>query len=367
MVEIEKHTLFSFLEPETAKGLIKKTSIETLKEGDVIFNENDKAEDIYLILNGAVRVLKKDPSGNDQLLAILKENDYFGEYAVIDGKPRSAGAVVAMAETVFGRLPGDELMRIFKDSDGNAALRMLLHIIRNVRENNETKVQEILRKERSSLVGEMAGMIIHDLKNPTAIISMNVELMKMDGLEKEQEAKCDTILAHIRRMTAMVNEVLDFSKGAPTIVKAEVDIADIFKEIEKLNLAALTKAGIKLVIPSISQKIVVDEGKILRVLQNLIGNATDILKKDEGFITVGCEKKYDTLVITCADNGPGIPEDMQACLFDAFTSKGKSKGTGLGMAITKSIVEAHGGKLSFKTGPDIGTTFLITLPIENTE
>jgi len=364
MVEIEKHTLLSFLEPEMAKGLIKKTRIETLQEGDVVFNENDKADDIYLILNGAVRVLKKDPAGNDQLLVILKENDYFGEYAVIDGQPRSAGAVAAMAETVLGKLPGDELMRIFKESDGNASLRMLLHIIRNVRENNQTKVQEILRKERSSLVGEMAGMIIHDLKNPTAIISMNVELMKMDGLSAENDEKCDTILSHIRRMTSMVNEVLDFSKGAPTVVKEEVDIADIFKEIEKLNRAALDKAGIKLVIPSISQKMVVDENKIIRVLQNLIGNATDILKKDEGVITVGCEKKDDALVITCADNGPGIPEDMQACLFDAFTSKGKSKGTGLGMAITKSIVEAHGGKLSFKTGPDIGTTFLITLPIE---
>jgi len=55
---------------------------------------------------------------------------------------------------------------------------------------------------------------------------------------------------------------------------------------------------------------------------------------------------------------------MQACLFDAFTSKGKSKGTGLGMAITKSIVDAHGGTLTFDTGPDKGTTFLINIPIE---
>jgi len=137
MIEIEKHTLLSFLEPEMAKGLIQKTRIETLNEGDVIFNEEDKADDIYLILSGAVRVLKKDPTGKDQLLAILKENDYFGEYAVIDGQPRSAGAVAAMADTVLGKLPGEELMRIFEESDGNAALRMLLHIIRNVREINE--------------------------------------------------------------------------------------------------------------------------------------------------------------------------------------------------------------------------------------
>ncbi len=365
MVEIEQHTLLNFLEPDMARGLIEKTEVKTYSDGDVIFNENDKADDIYLILNGAVRVVKKDPSGKDQLLAILNENDYFGEYAVIDGQPRSASAVAARAETILGRLPGEEMMRAFKESDQNASLRMLLHIIRNVRENNQAKVTEQLRKERSSLLGDMASNIIHDLKNPSAIISMNVELLKMDGLQKEQDDKCDTILSHIRRITAMLNEILDFSKGAPTVVKAEVDIADIFKEIETLNQAALKKAGIKLVIPSLSQKIIVDESKIIRVLQNLIGNATDILEKDKGVITVGCEKKDDTLVITCADNGPGIPEEMQACLFDAFTSKGKSKGTGLGMAITKSIVEAHGGELSFKTGPDIGTTFLITLPIES--
>jgi len=367
MVEIEKHTLLSFLEPDMAQGLIKKTLIETMKEGDVIFKEDDKADDIYLILNGAVRVVKKDPSGKDQLLAILKENDYFGEYAVIDGQPRSAGAVAAMADTVLGRLPGDELMRAFKESDQNASLRMLLHIIRNVRDNNETKVKDILRKERSSLLGEMAGSIIHDIKNPTAIISMNIEMLQMDELNQEQNDRCNTVLSHVQRIKTMLNEVLDFSKGAPTVVKKEVDIADIFIEIEKLHKFALDKAGIKLIIPTISQKIVVDGDKIIRVLQNLIGNAADILKKDEGVITLGCEKKDNNLVITAADNGPGIPEDMQACLFDAFTSKGKSKGTGLGMAITKSIVDAHGGDLSFETGPDIGTKFLIILPIEQSE
>jgi len=365
MIEIEKHTLLSFLEPEMARGLIEQAHVDTCQEKDVIFQENDVDKDVYLILNGAVRVIKKDPSGKEQLLAILKENDYFGEYAVIDGQPRSASAVVAMAETVLARIPGEQMLRVFKESGQHAELRMLLHIIRNVRENNQTKVNDLLRKERSSLLGEMASSIIHDLKNPTAIISMNVEMLKMDGLNQEQDKKCETILSHIRRMTAMVNEVLDFSKGAPTIVKAEVDIADIFKEIEKLNQVALEKAGIKLIIPSITQKMVVDESKIIRVLQNLIGNATDILKKDEGVITIGCEKKDKELVITVADNGPGIPEDMQACLFDAFTSKGKSKGTGLGMAITKSIVEAHGGTLSFDTGPEKGTTFLINLPFSD--
>jgi signal transduction histidine kinase len=366
MVDIEKHTLLSFLEPEMAQGLIEQAQIDTRQENDVIFQENNVDKDIYLILSGAVRVVKKDPSGKEQLLAILKENDYFGEYAVIDGQPRSASAIAAMAETVLAKIPGEQMLRVFHKSGQHAELKMLLHIIRNVRANNESKVTELLRKERSSLLGEMASSIIHDLKNPTAIISMNIEMLKMDGLNKGQEERCDTILSYIRRMTAMVNEVLDFSRGAPTIVKAEVDIAKIFKEIEKLNRLAMEKAGIKLVIPSITQKMVVDENKIVRVLQNLIGNAADILKAGEGVITVGCEKKEDFFLITVADNGPGIPQDMQACLFDAFTSKGKSKGTGLGMAITKSIVEAHGGTIRFTTGLDSGTTFLIQIPYAST-
>ena len=363
MVEIERHILLSFLEPEMARELAEKTEVKTYSEGDVIFHENDKADDIFLILNGAVRVLKKDPSGKDQLLAIIKENDYFGEYGVFDGQPRSASAISCIANTVLARISGEQMLRVFKDSGQHAVLRMLLHIIRSVRENNQTKVKELLQKERSSLLGEMASSIIHDLKNPAAIISVNIEMLKMDGLIKKQEEKCDTILTYIQHMTTMLNEVLDFSKGAPTIVKDEVDIADTFKKIEQLNRVAMEKAGIKLVISSISQKIIVDANKIVRVLQNLIGNAADILKKDEGAITVGCEKKGEKIVITIADNGPGIPEDMQACLFDAFTSKGKSKGTGLGMAITKSIVEAHGGTLTFETAPNKGTTFLINLPL----
>jgi len=365
MVELQQHTLFSFLDPDMARSLIDEVEVGTYQDGDIIFQEQQLADDICLILNGAVRVTKKDPSGQDQLLAIILENDYFGEYAVIDGLPRSASASAsaAMADTILARIPGDQVLKVFQASGQHASLRLLLHTIRKVRENNQTKVEELLRQERNALLGEMAGSIIHDLKNPTSVIAMAASIIQKKGVTPYQDEMCNMINEHVKRIVTMVDEVLDFSRGAPRLNKQPVNMATILGRLETLNRVPLTEAGLQLEIAPLSLTVTVDENKILRVLQNLVGNAAEALARREGKIVVGCKREEGALLITVSDNGPGIPKAMQACLFDPFTTKGKSKGTGLGMAITKSIVETHGGTLNFVTATGQGTTFLIKLPI----
>ena len=124
------------------------------------------------------------------------------------------------------------------------------------------------------------------------------------------------------RMGTLITDLLAYSrvttKGQPF---EQVELVQLSKEVVSDLEVKLEEVGGRVEIGELPS-IEADPMQMRQLMQNLIGNATDILKKDEGVITVGCEKKDDALVITCADNGPGIPEDMQACLFDAFTSKG---------------------------------------------
>jgi signal transduction histidine kinase len=124
----------------------------------------------------------------------------------------------------------------------------------------------------------------------------------------------------------------------------------------------VAESGVELVAEAPHDLVLVDQDKLLRVLQNLVNNAVEALGRTGGHITirgVAVEGGHD---ITVSDDGPGIPETIRERLFQPFVTHGKTNGTGLGMAITKSIVEAHKGRISFTTKSGVGTTFRIFLP-----
>lgn len=101
----------------------------------------------------------------------------------------------------------------------------------------------------------------------------------------------------------------------------------------------------------------------MRVLQNLTGNAAQAMREaGSGTLTLSAFQEDSGIVLCVADNGPGIPEEIQHNLFDAFATSGKKDGIGIGLAVTHSIITAHGGSIHFETEPGKGTTFFIRLP-----
>jgi len=108
-----------------------------------------------------------------------------------------------------------------------------------------------------------------------------------------------------------------------------------------------------------------DRNQISRVLMNLVANSVAYIGKGPNcFISIRCEKKADEVVVAVSDNGIGIPVDSQAALFSKFkrgSNVGDVTGTGLGLTIAKSIVEAHGGRIWFDSTVGIGTVFYFTV------
>ena len=108
--------------------------------------------------------------------------------------------------------------------------------------------------------------------------------------------------------------------------------------------------------------VAIDQDKIRRALDNIVINATEVLKSG-GTIAITCRREGDNVVIGISDTGPGIPADIRDLIFRPFATFGKEKGSGLGLAMAKKAVEDHGGVISVESAPGMGTTFTIRLPI----
>jgi len=162
----------------------------------------------------------------------------------------------------------------------------------------------------------------------------------------------------------MAEELNGFSKGHHDLKVTQVDLHGLFERFKELNFPFFQDENVKIEIEVPNLEIEGEENKLIRVLQNLVGNALDAFEDRGGVIKVTGElENDDTLLLIVADNGNGIPEEIQHHFFEAFVTFGKSKGTGLGSAIVKSIVEAHGGSIEFETETGKGTKFFVRLPI----
>lgn len=359
--DLIRHPFLAFFDEDLALQLARDAEVKTLQPGTLIFREGEPADSIQLVLKGMVRLTKKDPAGKEQLLAFVRENDFFGEFGVLDGKPRSATAHAAGEDTVLARLPSDTVIRVFDAAGTKGVLKVALHIIGKVRDINERYVEERLRKERMTLIGEMADRIIHDLKSPFCVIQLVTDMLRRNPPADLTE-HCDLLEAQIGRMQTMVEEILDFSRGKPQLNRKPIPISEILGRFQTYNHEYLNRLRVELVIHSVPKTIDADSDKIFRVFQNLVNNAVEAFAGNPGRIVIHAEDLGDTLRVSVADNGPGLPEQMRATLFEPFSTMGKAKGTGLGMAITRSIVEAHGGVITFESARGEGTTFHITLP-----
>jgi signal transduction histidine kinase len=361
-MELRHHMFLELFGVELAESLMRAAEIQPVAEGAVVFREGDAADSIYLVLQGIVRLVKRDATGRELPIAIVKENDFFGELGVLDGLPRSAGAVVAGRDTVLARIPSSAVIAACEAAGSQGTLRVAFHIIRKRRESNARYVEERNRRERLAVIGEMAGTIVHDLRNPFAVIQMATDLILRRANDATTKENCEFIQKQMNRLQGMVEEILEFSRGQATLHKTATSLETLFAGLSRLNNVYRAQ-GIQLNIRPLARQIVVDEGKLLRVLQNLINNSVEAFAGRPGTVTVNAEDCGNAVVLSVADNGPGLPEEFKARIFEPFATFGKTKGTGLGMAIAKSIVEAHGGQLTFESAPGQGTTFFIRLPV----
>lgn len=224
------------------------------------------------------------------------------------------------------------------------------------------------RSEKQALIGSMLSTIVHDMKSPLSGISGYTQLIRQRSSEEEIKKFCNTIMDVLDRINNMNNELLSFVRGDSVILnKSRISLSALFDKILADNSEKFKNAKIH-ISKGFDQEIIInaDEGRLIRVFNNIIVNASEAMP-DGGAIEISALMKKGDAEIRIKDSGVGIPSNMVSRIFEPFITSGKKNGTGLGLSICRSIIEEHGGNISVKSSPGKGSVFTIKLPVGHME
>jgi signal transduction histidine kinase len=227
---------------------------------------------------------------------------------------------------------------------------------------------DLLAAERLATIGKMAAHVTHEIRNPLSSLALNVELLEEEaGDGAEARALIRAIKNEVDRLTALSERYLSVAGGrAPPRVERE-DMGQVCQDALDFVRADVARHKVRLTLhvdddlPAVS----VDEGQIRQALYNLIRNAREAMTEG-GTIDVSARRNDGGVDIVVDDEGSGISEERRARLFEPFFTT-KSHGTGLGLVITREIVEAHGGTIRCEPRSPRGSRFVLHLPAAKTE
>ncbi len=161
----------------------------------------------------------------------------------------------------------------------------------------------------------------------------------------------------------MIQELLDYSKGQVQLEMGAVEIPELMKKLDDQILRRVEDSGV-----TVNREIAfdgaftADSHRLIRLLANIVKNSSEAMSRD-GTLTLHVSKHGDSVHFRISDTGCGIPPEVLARVFEPFVTHGKSNGTGLGMAIAKSVVEAHHGHIHMESEVNKGTSTYIEIPL----
>ena len=221
----------------------------------------------------------------------------------------------------------------------------------------------------------LLAVVSHDLRSPLSAIQLSAKLLsRKKGVERRAGIKqVEVILRAAKRMNGLIEDLLQASTieaGAFTVTRAPADTAPLVNEAIDAVEPVAAAGSIRLIkqVPPDLPPISCDPARVLQVLANLLGNALKFVPPG-GIVQVRVWAQEDAVHFAVSDSGPGIPEERIRLVFDRYW-KGQAEGrhgTGLGLFISRGIVEAHGGQMLVESVVGQGTTFSFTLPISDVQ
>jgi two-component system OmpR family sensor kinase len=223
------------------------------------------------------------------------------------------------------------------------------------------------RAERLAAIGQMSAMVAHEVRNPLGILRGQVELARerlaAEAPARERERFVE-MLAEIERLNRLTEEFLALARDAP-VERAALDLRDLIAEVMGAARAFTTSAGARLdlQLPEAGLAVEGDALKLRQLLLNLVLNAAQVGGAGV-HVRVAAAAVGDEAVVTVADDGPGVPAELVANLFEPFVGA-RPGGSGLGLAVARRIAERHGGRLVLDPAPAgaPGASFSLHLPL----
>jgi len=226
------------------------------------------------------------------------------------------------------------------------------------------------RRRIEQMKADFLAMITHDMKNPVSIIVGYAEILLNDsGIGAEWREMLVSIDSSARGLLHLIMNFLDLSKieaGALRLHRVETSLNDVLKQVVQYQSPLARAKRIQVVedlgsVPPVQ----VDRAQMDRVFVNLIGNAIKFTPP-AGRVNVQTVRRNGSVEVRISDTGPGIPQEQLPQLFGKYqrlAPAAQTEGTGLGLFIAKSMIDAHGGRVSVESSPEHGATFVVSLPL----
>ena len=312
---------------------------------------------------------------------------YFEVFGRTKMTRKSAGVFLDVMRTKKPRTLTDNLPRVDKDTffelevyptgNGIAVLandvtarkkqQLSLEVYtQRLEELVKSRTEKLKNVERLAAIGETAGMIGHDIRNPLQSIIGELYLAKTELNEMpECEAKKSLLdsVSYIEEQTLYINKIVtdlqDYAKSLTPSLQT-INLEDVMQQtVTSLDIPGNVTVRLEALKPFPTIK--TDSSFIMRILTNLVRNGIQAMEETGGELTLRAFPRENSVIIAVSDMGGGIPLEVQDRIFKPlFTTK--SKGQGFGLAVVKKLTEALGGNVSYETKVGVGTTFIVELP-----
>ncbi len=261
-----------------------------------------------------------------------------------------------------------ERTRVHRTSENAAA---------EIKELNNRLLKELAQKERLATLGQASAEFVHDLGNPLTIVWGYVQLLakKLEKSENESgaepaakagSAKELSVIEHnVRLCRDLLNMWRNYgsSEAAPA---QNISVSEIVRGVVEGIRALASQHSVKLQVEICTEPCTMlgESLQITRAIQNVVINAVQAASDSHGTVSVVCRQREFYVDVCVNDDGSGIPPDRMDKIFDPyFTTKQSKTGTGLGLYITKKVIDDHSGSIKVESTPEQGTSFIIRLPL----
>jgi signal transduction histidine kinase len=370
---------------------------ESRSAGDVIFEAGDPGDALYVLITGDVSIFLRGEEGGRVELASLTDGAYFGDLALIDGEPRSAGAL-ATKDSEFFLVGRSQFLRLLSESPRILA-DVLIGLSEHLRTTNQQyfdanekreRLQTQAELERHQSIAQMVAGVAHEINTPLGIVnhaaSIITEELNADAIEEvSRDEKVGEVLEgiamagkliqdNIRRADKLITSFKNLSVRQITDEKEDIALSEVIDDV--IHLYSIKAKASNLSLDFINEIEEADNwsgypGQLGQVLMNLITNADRYAYPEESggrveirLSGIGAESDKFDFLISIKDFGAGIEESEQARIFDAFYTTGRSiGGTGIGLSIVHNIVTFQlDGDIELVSSPGEGCQFSVSLP-----
>ncbi|MDM8531455.1 cyclic nucleotide-binding domain-containing protein [Anaerolineales bacterium HSG25] len=380
---LKKIVFFAGIPDKSLYQLAKSGHEKRYQADEIIITEGSEGHNLYIVLQGELDIIKGHQTEFSQIIAHVEAGDLIGEMALLEKKPRFATVVACRDSVIMTIIPFGAFTQVVAQNPSILA-RMVVSISQRLRQAQYERskdykawIKQLRKKEAETLAvaeSTLLGVVRHELRTPisnirltTEILERSGELSKLSPLMQDQITRIKTQAKQADKHVSRLVEYAQALSEASSMVMHPFDTVALLEEVIDSYDQQITQAGVEITVELPDEPVwtIGDKTKLFKAMVNLLENG---LKFGGDCMIVQLQYHDTSISYEIVDVGIGLPKDKTIDIWQPFvqgvdTVRRGTEGLGLGLPITKFIVESHGGKVWSRGVLGGGSHFGFSIPI----